>query len=111
MNKPSAKFSAKSSTKTSAKSGEVSFDNDDAEEEEPNAEYDWGEEEEYVEEEEQEHVDTVADHAFATPYHSHVCAVHDTDDAERALWDPRSSLVDCRWMQPQKSTGQQMKMR
>ena len=42
---PSHKSSAKSSTKTSAKSGEVSFDNDDAEEEE-DAEYDWGDEEE-----------------------------------------------------------------
>ena len=66
--------------KSSAKEGEVSFDNDDAEEEDPDAEYDWGEDEEYVAEEEQ--VETVADHAFATPYHSHVCAVHDVDDGE-----------------------------
>ena len=78
--KPSTKSSAKSSTKTSAKSGEVSFDNDDAEEEDPDAEYNWGEEEECVDEEEQEPVDSVADHAFATPYHSHVGAVHDLDD-------------------------------
>ena len=27
-------------------------------------------------------MDTVADHACATPYHSHVCAVHDLDDGE-----------------------------
>ena len=44
------------------------------------AEYDWGEEEEHVDEEEQEQVDTVADHAFATPYHSHVGEVHDLED-------------------------------
>ena len=43
---PSSKSSAKSSTKTSAKSGEVSFDKDDAEGEDPDAEYDWGDEEE-----------------------------------------------------------------
>ena len=82
--KPSTKSSAKSSTKTSAKSGEVSFDNDDAEEEDPDAEYTWGEEEECVEEEQQEPVDLVADHAFATPYHSHVGEVHDSDDVAEA---------------------------
>ena len=87
-NKSSAKSSTKSSTKSSAKSGEVSFENDDAEEEDPDAEYDWGEDEEYVAEE--EHVDAVADHAFATPYHSHVCAVHDLDDGEV---EPQGSTV------------------
>ena len=65
------------------KAGEVSFDDDDAEEEDPDAEYDWVEEEE-------EHVETVADHAFATPYHSHVCAVHERHDGER---DPMNSMV------------------
>ena len=60
------KPSVKSSTKSSAKAGEVSFDNDDAEEEDHDAEYDWDEDEEYVAEEEQ--VETFADHAFATPY-------------------------------------------
>ena len=75
--KSSAKSSTKSSAKPSAKAGEVSFDNDDAEEENLDAEYDWGEEDEDVAEEEQ--VETFADHAFATPYHSHVCAVHDLD--------------------------------
>ena len=80
---PSNKSSAKSSTKTSAKSGEVSFDNDDAEEEDQHAEYDWGdEEEEQVEEEQQEHVHIDEDHAFATPYHSHVGEVHDLEDGE-----------------------------
>ena len=77
---PSNKSSAKSSTKTSAKSGEVSFDNDDAEEEDPDAEYDWGDEEEAHDEEEQlEHVHIDEDQAFATPYHSHVGKVHDFD--------------------------------
>ena len=76
--KSSAKSSTKSSAKSSAKAGEVSFDNDDGEEENPDAEYDWGEEEEDVAKEEQ--VETFADHACATPYHSHVCAVHDLDD-------------------------------
>ena len=77
--KSSAKPSAKSSAKSSAKAGEVSFDNgDDEEEENPDAEYDWGEEEEDVAEEEQ--AETFADHAFATPYHSHVCVVHDLDE-------------------------------
>ena len=90
MTKSSAKSSAKSSTKTSAKSGEVSFDNDDAEEEDPDAEYDWGENEEYVDEEEQEHADTVGEHAFANPYHSRVCAVHDLDDDEM---EPMGSTV------------------
>ena len=79
-NKSSTKSSAKSSAKPSAKAGEVSFDNDDAEEEDPDAEYDWGEEEEDVAEE--EHVETVADHAFATPCHSHVCAVRERHDGE-----------------------------
>ena len=74
------KPSVKSSTKSSAKAGDVSFDNDDAEEEDHDAEYDWDEDEEYVAEEEQG--ETFADHAFATPYHSHVCAVHDLDDGE-----------------------------
>ena len=62
------------------KQGEVSFDNDDAEEEDPDAEYDWDEEEEYVAEEEQE--DTFAERAFATAYRSHVCEVCDPDDGE-----------------------------
>ena len=70
----------KSSAKSSAKAGEVSFDNDDAEEEEHDAEYDWDENEEYVAEEEQE--DTFAERAFATAYHSHVCEVCDPDDGE-----------------------------
>ena len=46
-----------------------------------------------VDEEEQEHGDTVNDHAFASPYHSHVGAVHDLDDVtdrpcglHRDLW-------------------------
>ena len=82
------KPSAKSSSKSSAKSGEVSFDHDDGEEEDPDAEYDWGEDEEYVAEE--EHVDTVVDHAFVTPYHSHVCAVHDLDDG---VMEPMGSIV------------------
>ena len=43
------------------------------------AEPDWGEEDEHVEEEEQDHGDTLADHAFATPYCSHVGAVPDLD--------------------------------
>ena len=90
VTKSRTKSSVRSSTKTSAKSGEVSFDNDDAEEEELNAEYDWGEEEDHVEKEEQEHGDTVADHAFATPYHSHVCAVHDLDDA---VTEPMGSTI------------------
>ena len=78
---PSHKSSAKSSTKTSAKSGEVSFDNDDAEEEDPDAEYDWGgEEEEHLEEEQQEQTRKDTDHAFATPYHSHVGEVHDLEE-------------------------------
>ena len=77
---PSNKSSAKSSTKTSAKSGEVSFDNDDAEEEDPDAEYDWGdEEEEHVDEEQLEHVNMGDEHAFATPYHSHVGEVHELE--------------------------------
>ena len=77
---PSNKSSAKSSTKTSAKSGEVSFDNDDAEEEDPDAEYDWGdEEEEQVEEEQLEHVNISDEQAFATPYHSHVGEVRDSE--------------------------------
>ena len=76
---PSNKSSAKSSTKTSAKSGEVSFDNDDAEEEAQGEEYEWGEEDaEQVEEEHLEHVEH-EDQFFATPYHSHVGEVHDTD--------------------------------
>ena len=76
---PSTKSSAKSSTKTSAKSGEVSFDNDDAEEEAQDEEYEWGEEDaEQVEEEHLEYVEH-EDQAFATPYHSHVGAVNDTD--------------------------------
>ena len=87
--KPSAKSadksattsSTKSSAKSSAKSGAVSFENEDAEEEDPDAEIDWGEDEEYVAEEEP--VDTIADHAFATPYHSHVCVAHDLRDRER----------------------------
>ena len=82
------KSSAKCSAKSSAKAGEVSFDNDDVEEEHQDAEYDWDEEEEYVAEEEQ--VETFADHAFATPYHSHVCAVHDLDDGEM---EPMGSTV------------------
>ena len=58
----------------------MSFDNDDAEEEDPDAEYDWGdEEEEHVEEEQLEHVNIDDDQAFATPYHSHVGEVHDLD--------------------------------
>ena len=69
----SNKSSAKSSTKTSAKSGEVSFEKDDAEEEDPEAEYDWeDEEEEQIDEEQQEQSTRDEDHAFATPYHSHV---------------------------------------
>ena len=80
---PSSKSSAKSSTKTSAKSGEVSFDHDDAEEEDQDAEYDWGDEEEQqVEEEQQEHGTIEDDHAFATPYHSHVGEVHDLEDCD-----------------------------
>ena len=74
------KPSGTSSTKSSAKAGEVSFDNDDAEEERHDAEYEWGEDGEYVAEEEQ--AETFADHAFATPYHSHVCVVHNLDDGE-----------------------------
>ena len=74
-----------------AKAGEVSFDNDDAEEEDQNAEYDWDENEEYVAEEEQE--DTFAERAFATAYHSHVCEVCDPDDGElnapvAGRWNP-----------------------
>ena len=53
------KPSVKSSAKCSAKAGEVSFDNDEVEEEEHDAEYDWDESEEYVAEEEQE--DTFAE--------------------------------------------------
>ena len=76
----SNKSSAKSSTKTSAKSGEVSFDNDDAEEEDQDAEHAWGdEEEEQVEEEQLEQGTGDTDHAFATPYHSHVGEVHDLE--------------------------------
>ena len=82
------KPSVKSSTKSSAKAGEVSFDNDDAEEEDHDAECDWDEDEEYVAEEEQG--ETFADHAFATPYHSHVCVVHDLDDGEL---EPMGSTV------------------
>ena len=70
-NTSSTKSSAKSSTKTSAKSGEVSFDNEDAEDEDPDAEHVWGDEEEEVEEEQLEQ-GMADDHAFATPYHSHV---------------------------------------
>ena len=44
------------------RTGEVSFDNDDAEEEKHDAEYDWDENEEYAAEEEQE--DTFAERAF-----------------------------------------------
>ena len=54
--KPSAKSadesSTKSSEKSSAKSGAVSFENEDAEEEDPDAEIEWGEDKEYVAEEE-----------------------------------------------------------
>ena len=82
------KPSGTSSTKSSAKAGEVSFDNDDAEEEEHDAEYEWGEDEEYIAEEEQ--VETLADHAFATPYHSHVCVVRDLEDGEP---EPMGSTV------------------
>ena len=74
------KPSVKSSAKSSAKAGEVSFDNDDAEKEEHDAEYDWDENEACVAEEEQE--DTFAERAFATAYHSHVCEVCDPDDGE-----------------------------
>ena len=71
------KSSVKSSAKSSAKAGEVSFDNDDAEEEDHDAEYDWDENEEYVAEEH-----PLAERAFATAYHSHVCEVCDPDDGE-----------------------------
>ena len=37
-------------------------------------------------------MDTVADHAFATPYHSHVCVAHDLGDGEM---DPTGSLAPC----------------
>ena len=76
-NTSSNKSSAKSSTKTSAKSGEVSFDNEDAEDEDPDAEHPWGDEEEEQVEEEQLEQDMADDHAFATPYHSHVGEVYD----------------------------------
>ena len=72
------KPSVKSSAKSSAKAGEVSLDNDDAEEEDPEAECDWDEEDNDVAEE--EHEDTFAERAFATAYHSHVCEVCDPDD-------------------------------
>ena len=75
----SNKSSAKSSTKTSAKSGEVSFDNEDAEDEDPDAEQVWGDEEEEQVEEEQLEQGMADDHAFATPYHSHVGEVHDLE--------------------------------
>ena len=75
----SSKSSAKSSTKTSAKPGEVSFDTADAEEEDLDAEHEWGdEEEEQVEEEQLEH-GMNDDDAFATPYWSHVGEVHDLE--------------------------------
>ena len=75
-------LSTKSSAKSSAKSGAVTFKYADAEEEDPEEEIDWGEDEEYAAEEES--MDTTADHAFATPYHSHVCVVHDLVDGDRA---------------------------
>ena len=75
----SSKSSAKSSTKTSAKSGEVSFDTADAEEEDLDAEHEWGDEEEEQVEEEQLAHGMDNDHAFATPYHSHVGEVHDLE--------------------------------
>ena len=77
------KSSTKPSGKSSAKAGEVSFDNDDVEEDEHDAECDWDENEEDVIEEEQE--DTFAERAFATAYHSHVCEVCDTEDADSGL--------------------------
>ena len=43
-------------------------------------EYDWDENEEDVVEDEQE--DTLAERAFATAYHSHVCEVCDPDDGD-----------------------------
>ena len=73
------KTSLPPSLKSSAQAGEGSFDNDDAEEEDPDAEHDWDEEEENVAEEQE---DTFAERAFATAYHSHVCEVCDTDDGE-----------------------------
>ena len=85
-NTSSNKSSAKSSTKTSAKSGEVSFDTEDAEEEDPDAEHAWGDEEEEQVEEEQLEQGMADDHAFATPYHSHVGEVHDFEgDAVRTV--------------------------
>ena len=80
-----------SSAKSSAKTGEVSFDNADAEEEDPEAEYDWDEEDNDVAEE--EHEDTFAERAFATAYHSHVCAVCDPEDhdADSPMGDPATN--------------------
>ena len=103
------KPSVKSSTKSSAKAGEVSFDNDDAEEEDHDAECDWDEDEEHVAEEEQG--ETFADHAFATPYHSHVCVVHDLDDGELEPMDPLQFPLDPSWVQGQRKTGPRMRMR
>ena len=58
----------------------MSFDNDDPEEEDQDAEHAWGDEEEEQVEEEQLEQDTGdMDHAFATPYHSHVGEVHDLE--------------------------------
>ena len=104
------KPSGTSSTKSSAKAGEVSFDNDDAEEEEHDAEFEWGEDEEYVAEEENK-VRPLLTTPLRLPTILMSVLYMTWTMVNRNRWAPQWLLVNHSWMQHRRSTGPRMRMR